>query len=364
MAKKLSIKTITCHDVYNVGASLQAYALSVYLQQLGHFVEIIDYKPSYLQHYKLWGVNNPVYNRPVLREIYNLLKLPRRLLALGERRKKNFDRFTKTYLPITKKRYSSFSQLQKDPPQADVYLAGSDQIWNTLFQNGRDPAFYLTFVPRKKVKASYAASFAVQQIEERYTDIIRRWLQGLDYISVREKSGVELAASLGVQACQVTDPVFLLSLEYWEKVAIYPQIQEQYVLVYDFDGNETLHREATWIAQKNGWKVWSIFPCAEADRCFYDAGPLEFIGLVHNAKIVLSNSFHATAFSIIFRRPFRVFDRQEEINTRMRDLLLSVGIQGNGTDSFKEVHQRLREQVESSKQYIDCVLETAERKKK
>ena len=107
----MKIKTITCHDVYNHGASLQAYALQNYLRSLGHEVEIIDYKPDYLSgHFNLWTVSSH-YDKFVLRELYLICKLPNRLLRL--RRKKKFDEFTKRYLILTK-RYSSFKQLLSD----------------------------------------------------------------------------------------------------------------------------------------------------------------------------------------------------------------------------------------------------------
>ena len=147
------IKTITCHDVYNLGASLQAYALQTYLQKQGHEVEIIDYKPDYLSgHFKLWGVYNPVYDKPFIRLLYLLAKLPGRLMAL--RRKKAFDVFTKNYLHLTR-RYHSNDELKKDPPIADAYIAGSDQIWNTVFKNGRDPAFYLIKRLQKSIDLLY-----------------------------------------------------------------------------------------------------------------------------------------------------------------------------------------------------------------
>ncbi|WP_347915893.1 polysaccharide pyruvyl transferase family protein [Clostridium saudiense] len=96
----MKIKTITCHDVYNSGASLQAYALMKYLQNNGHEVEIIDYKPDYLSnHYKLSAVSNPKYEKNlILKIIYLALKLPQRILAL--RIKKKYDEFKDKYLKI------------------------------------------------------------------------------------------------------------------------------------------------------------------------------------------------------------------------------------------------------------------------
>ena len=114
----MKIKTITCHDVYNLGASLQAFALQNYLESEGHDVEVIDYKPWYLSnHYKLWGVGNERFHKPILWQLYNLAKFPERVSALP--RKKVFDEFTKKYLRLTK-RYNSFEELRANPPEADV----------------------------------------------------------------------------------------------------------------------------------------------------------------------------------------------------------------------------------------------------
>ena len=118
----MKIKTITCHDVYNVGASLQAYALATYLKSLGHDTEIIDYKPEYLQHFKLFGSVSGRYNRPILREIYHIVKFPGRLKARLSKRKKQYDIFTAKFLPITSKCYHSNEELKKDPPEADLYV--------------------------------------------------------------------------------------------------------------------------------------------------------------------------------------------------------------------------------------------------
>lgn len=368
----MKIKTITCHDVYNVGASLQAYALATYLRNLGHEVEIIDYKPDYLSnHYRLFGLGNPAYDRPFLREAYQIAKFPGRLRARFSKRKKEYDRFTRELLPITETRYASNEELKRNPPEADAYFAGSDQIWNALFPNGRDPAFYLDFVPEGKVKASYAASFATDSIPEAWRNQIQQWIRGLDYVSVRESSGVKLVENMGISgAVQVLDPVFLLSAAQWERVEKKTNSAEPYVLVYDFDQNLAISKFAKQMVEKNGWKIYSILPCSYCDRCFSEEGPQAFINLVHNAQFVVSNSFHATAFSLIFHKQFAVFDRQEAINTRMRDLVDLAGINdrllaANQTEvpsniDYGEVQRKLDDAIMQSKEYIDRVLEAAE----
>ena len=357
----LNIKTITCHDVYNVGASLQAYALSTYLMSLGHQVEIIDYKPDYLKHYELWGVRNPRYNRPIFREVYNLLKLPKRIKNRFSKRKKAFDDFTKKNLCVTKNRYRTNQEMKNGRISADVFFAGSDQIWNTLFQNGKDPAFYLEFAPESEICASYAASFATDDVAEEWKEKVAAWIKKLDFVSVREKSGLGILNNLGREdACQVVDPVFLLSRDTWEALLDNKKENEDYLLIYDFDNNQELNEQAMDIAKKNGWKIYSIFPNDICNKCFYNEGPLEFVNLIRNAKFVLSNSFHATAFSIIFERQFRVFERKEKINTRMRDLLsgLEITMDEEKID-YGKVNKLLNEQISCSKKYIETVLDVA-----
>lgn len=322
------IKTITCHEVYNHGATLQAYALMRYLTKQGHDVEIINYKPPYLSgHYQLFAINHPAWSTNIIKKaIYLLMKFPGRLLSL--RRKYNFDRFTKKYLQITSQKYTSNEQLKENPPAADGYICGSDQIWNCLFANGKDPAFYLDFAPDNKRKISYAASFAIQQIPKEAMDFVKKKITKLDCISVRESSGIKILESLDIYCgTQVMDPVFLLERSEWDALCK-EEFTEKYLLIYDFDKNEVITKLAIQIATERGLKIYSInnYQCHYADKNFTFAGPDIFLSLVKNAQFVISNSFHATAFSIIFRKEFLVVTRREKINTRMEDLLGSLDL--------------------------------------
>ena len=324
----MRINTITCHNVYNLGASLQAYALAAYLQSQGHEVQIIDYQPLYLRHYRLAGVPNPRYDKPLLREAYQIAKFPGRLYdRLTSKRKKAFDRFTVEHLPLTPVTYPDAAALRADPPEADLYIAGSDQIWNPLFRNGKDPAFFLNFVPEGKRRISYAASFAVETLEKQDADRMKPWLEKLDDVSVRESSGVALLADMGIKGVQVVDPVFLLTKDAWEKIAALPPMQD-YILVYDFDNSPKIKEIAQAVSRQTGKKIVSLFPVDWADEIWANAGPCEFLGAIQNAGIVLSNSFHATAFSLIFQKDFYVVNRSEGINTRMKDLVGDLGLAG------------------------------------
>ena len=367
----MKIKTITCHDVYNVGASLQAFALQKYLSTLGHDVEIIDYKPDYLsKHYSLTNVSNPKYDKPILREIYILLKLRRRIEALKSAKKQAFDSFTKQYLRITNKRYHSIQDLRTDCPEADLYLAGSDQIWNPLFPNGKDPSFFLDFVPEGKIKASYAASFAVEEISDTDRRRDQKFLSTFDHISVRESSALEIIKSMDLHGTHVCDPVFLLDPDEWEKIMIEFKHERNYIFVYDFDCNQAVHMIIRKYAEEHNLDIVSAFPF-EGGKRLAKLGPREFLGVIAGAELVISNSFHATAFSIVFHKPFLVFNRQEQINTRMRDLILCFDIDNNafinhGNDipsvryDWKMIDQHKIQFVKQSKEFLDRCTESGE----
>ena len=158
----MKIATITCHNVYNYGASLQAYALQRYLSQEGHDVEIIDYKPYYLNSRYNWR-HIPAESRLYPYKdyvgtqcIYFLLKNRKIYKTIGRKRK--FDDFRQKFLTLTDNTYTSAEELRATPPQADLYIAGSDQIWNTACENGKDAAFYLDFGSDDTRRISYAAS--------------------------------------------------------------------------------------------------------------------------------------------------------------------------------------------------------------
>lgn len=366
----MKIKTITCHDVYNVGASLQAYALVQYLMELGHDVKIIDYKPDYLNgHYRLWGGINPVYDKILIKELYCLAKFPGRLKKRFEKRKKEFDSFTKEFLPLTR-RYQSLAELQVDPPQADVYFAGSDQIWNTLFRNGRDPAFYLDFAPEGSIRASYAASFAGDSVDDAFKRQVSEWISQLDYVSVRESTGLAILNYLGIEGGhQVLDPVFLLNRQQWSSIAAQwsSPLSEPYVLIYDFENDGKMAAFAKNLATKNHWKLVSMLKNPHIPMDFSQEGPIAFLSLIQNAKAVVSNSFHATAFSLIFQKEFWVFYRNENINTRMEDLLTLMGVSDRlirkyssnvleKTIDYENVNEKMKTEIARSKNFIDQVL--------
>lgn len=358
----MKIRTITCHEVYNHGASLQEYALLKFLNSNGYNAKAINYKPPYLSnHFNLWGVSNPKYDRPGLKQLYQTLKLPIRIRQL--RRKNAFDEFHKKYIPTDGTLYRNNDELKSNLPESDAFICGSDQIWNSYFENGRDPAFYLNFAPPSKRKISYAASFAIENLAEDVKPFVKSNVSKLNAVSVRETSGIDILEDLGISnAVQVLDPVFLLEKEYWKRFTT--KIKEDYILVYDFDSNPVIKEIALDLKSKNNWKIYTLNQNIKyADRSYFLEGPERFISLVSQSKINLTNSFHSVAFSLIFEKDIRVFNRSEKINTRMRDLLQLFNLEKYlinsvqdfhklGPINFIEVSKRLRDQIESSKKFL------------
>lgn len=330
------IKTITCHDVYNYGASLQAFALQNFLESKGHDVKIIDYKPAYIRfHYKFDWFVHPASSfkrytdkSRILHFLYCFGRYLWYLISLS--RKRAFNQFTKEYLHLTPM-YRTYSDIEQNLEEADVYIVGSDQVWNsTTMQNGLDPAFYLQFVTNKRRRISYAASFGSNKVDEKEHDNIVKWLKSLDAISVRESSGIELLQQEKIDGKHVCDPVFLISKEQWWKVLDINVIKDKYVLIYNLTSiNDRLLSDAVYLASKKGLKLYSVSPMniGQADKCFKSVSPMKFVELIVNAQYVFTNSFHATAFSIISNRQFFTYNYHSgENSSRMKSVLREMGL--------------------------------------
>lgn len=333
----MQIKTITCHEVYNHGAILQEYALVFYLNSQGHSTQVIHYKPWYLRNnFSILHVP-PRYSKIFIKYLYIGAKLSFKLKSL--KRKKNFDLFAHQNIPTDRQLYKSNEDLIKNLPKADAYICGSDQIWNSYFENGKDPAFYLNFVPNNKLKISYAASFAIDAVQEEFKALAKENLISFKAISVRETSGVRILKEIGIRnVAQVLDPVFLLPSIHWDNFM--QDIDSKFIFIYDFDSNPLVKVIALHLKKEKGYKIYTVNQNIKyADKNFYTKGPEVFLSLVKQAQQTITNSFHALTFSLIFNKEVIVVNRNVEINTRMRDLLslLEVNRLVNSFEDFLEV---------------------------
>lgn len=371
----MNIKTITCHNVYNFGAALQAHALMYYLNSLGHEVEIIDYMPEYIRkNLSLWAIG-PRWNRNIIMKLaFYAYVVPQRIMQRKTRKK--FAEFNRRYFRLTQ-RYNSYEELCKEPPKADIVFCGSDQIWNTTINNGLDPAFYCDFMPQETVRASYAASFSISQLLGEDKAFVKGELEKMNFISVREKSGLNILHDLGISGGQlVCDPVFLKSKEEWKSMCYTPEYKD-YILVYDQENSSIIKKVAEDLRRETGKKIVALkdlYPRHYADNIEAYADPIDFISLISNADIVITNSFHCTAFSIIMERNFYVAPRtHQKVNSRMRDLLDVLDIRGHIIESYEQtknaetidytkVSNSLQNLRQESVQYIDRCLSSVKKR--
>lgn len=319
----MKICTITCQNADNHGARLQCFALAYWLRKEGHEVEVIDYQPDYMRGPKLWYVP-----RNIKEYVKFFIRIPERLCAV--KRHKVFSEFSQKYIPLTKV-YNNIDELRNDPPMADMYLAGSDQIWNPTFRNGTDPAYYLDFGPKNILRKSFAASFAVSSIEDVQKRLwIKDNLKRFDKITVREQSALKILKDLGYDGVLQDDPVFLLNREEWNKVLDLEESwkelgikDEKYVLIYDFFLSNEIKSVALEYKKRNNCKIFSVChkSLSYADKNFVYATPNDFVNLIKHACCVISNSFHGTCFAMIYNIPYIVVNRPDGLNVRMQDLL-------------------------------------------
>lgn len=290
----MKVGIITCHDVYNYGSSLQAYALSKVLDEFCE-VEIIDYKPDYL--YRLLNfMEVDAFNwqkNLIKRWIYRAYMAPKRMRYL--KRYWIYKHFNRCYLPLSRKRYKTFDDLAKCA-KYDKYICGSDQIWNSdKYPCGEDPVFFLGFTDAEKI--AYAASFGGNTVSELGKKNIEKYLPGFTKISVRETSGIDILKKSRIQAEQVLDPVFFLSGDEWRAMAHQPSdMPKIYALVYGYDSSDEFQKLIQEYENENLLYM--------GKGILKNIGPLEFIWLIDHAETVITTSFHAVAFSIILHTQF------------------------------------------------------------
>jgi len=375
----MKITTITCHRVYNYGASLQAYALQCELESQGHDVTIIDFRPWYNDNrYNVFyydrhkkGRKETLMNKiPLLKMVILPYLYIRGNKSITWGRKRTFDHFTKYYLKLSKRTYYTSEQLKKRPPLADVYIAGSDQIWNTYCDNGKEPGYYLDFGAPTTKRISYAASLATDEIAPGWSNFVKEKLYYFNAISVREYSSLRILTDIGVKnVTHVLDPVFLLSKDRWIALATkakkYKLSSNNYVLLYDFIGYDNSIRDFTIkYAKDNNLTIVSINDYSDrtyADININDAGPLEFLNLLFEANCIISNSFHATAFSLLLNKEFFSFPLVDQNNSaRITDLLSMVNLANRflptGSNyqpiNYSIVNKQLLEHIDKSRLFL------------
>ena len=343
---------ITFHCAHNYGALLQVYALQEMIKNLGYKSRIIDYRnKNILNAYKLIKYSK----KPIkcIKLLYDSFKY----YSYNKKRYDKFEYFINKNLKLSDT-YKSINELKNNPPQFDCYITGSDQVWNPDITNGLSDAYTLNFGSDKINRISYAASIGKSSLgQEDY----KTKLSKLNYISVREKTAKDLLEPVLNRKIEVVlDPTLLISGKEWEKeFDLSNNVNEKYILTYYVEENEEYIKIVNELSRKTNLKVINFEKIDRHNymnfmKSAYTEGPEEFVRLIKNAEYVVTTSFHATVFSILFHKRFFVVPHKTT-GSRVTDLIDKLHIKNRiyyTVDEFKNYKEDV-DYTESDKILIE-----------
>lgn len=322
---------ITMHLPINYGSALQTYALQNTIDKLGYDARIINYVYP-----------NKIHKEPKSFKVLIVKVISLIINAIGLfpniRQKKKYRLFYKKYYKLTDKQYESMEDLQTCPPEMDIYMTGSDQVWNSNFVKG-DTSFLLGFAPTYKPKMSFSSSFAVDYVLDEYKETYSNLLKQYSFIGVREQSSIELVKRLtGKDAVLVCDPSLLLSKEEWMPMTVDAKINLPkkyilaYILGYSFNPYPYIDNIIDKVQRELGLEVIYINGSKrdyfkKNSHVLKTTGPLEFLKLFANASFVITTSFHGVAFATNFGVPFYGVIKKDNKDTRIMSLLNVCGLE-------------------------------------
>lgn len=366
-----TVGILTMHKVSNFGSALQAYATQKVIASLGYDSELIDYiYPNEFQ-----------YSRGYSRPIKNLKSRISFWLGLHPRWKKM--KAIKSFWPYLKvsKTYKSYEDIHKNPPIYDIYVTGSDQVWNSNFTKG-DTTFFLDFAPKDAKRISYASSFSNASLYTEFVDKIGPLLKAYKFISVREKKGAEIVDKLIGKNVPVTlDPTLLLDSAEWNRLADAKKDKYfekkyilLYVLAYALNPIPYIYDVAIKLHKQTGLEIIAL---GEVDEKYFgripimkvwDADPITYLHLIRNAAYVVTSSFHGVAFSVNYGKPLVAVIDKSKKDDRITTLLSRIGLEKciydiNGPSDVKNVsyqvdleQDKLKELRQESLKYLKMSL--------
>ena len=320
----------------NYGSILQAFALQRTLNDIGIENKIVNYIPDKIEKIKFFiSCTN---KKTILKNKLDTKKINKNCLSLEEQIDKHnrFEKFYSMFFNLTKK-YTKQEQMSEMTDMYDYYFCGSDQIWNPSFFK---ECQFLQFVSEDKPKIAYAPSIGAAQLTQKEKNKIKPLLERFNAISIREQQGADLLKDMLHRSIQVVcDPVFLLTKEKWIEIFKLRNIEKQnndrYILCYFLGENNKYYDIVNDFSKKVNLKIKTIpnnyYSYKHGIGVEKLVGPIEWLDLIYNAEYVFTDSFHATAFSLIFNINFYTLKRfkdnnKKSQNTRIYHLLNKVGL--------------------------------------
>ena len=372
----MKVAIITLTDGANYGNRLQNYAMQQLLTSLGHDVETLrrrTYRDKTICGKIVWYVKD---------NIKYIIGRPK-TKCLSQKRLYMFRRFNRKYIRFANATLSNNNAPKGIVDRYDFFVCGSDQIWNTYFREaGDDILNQLAFFAKPCQRIAYAASFGAISIENDFSEVFSRELSLFKALGIREKAGVRIVNELTgrTDACVVCDPTMMISTDEWAKIEKRPKYVksgEKYFVTYFIGGRtEKISRRINELSNEKNLRVINLDMEYVADRDIdkpveFLTTPEEFIWLIHNAEFVLSDSFHASVFSILFRRNFLVYSRiscgENDMNDRIATLLSMFGLEECWDDisepikdppntDYRRIPDVLKEQRKNSFNFLEKAL--------
>ena len=368
----MNIGIITFSSAHNYGAMLQTYALQTILEMMGFQVDIINFRPPVIDN-----IYNPF--KKIRGRLFDFKFYKQRAgLHIKHRYKikkfKNFEMFMENNLNITRP-YKTFNELRLANLNYDFFIAGSDQIWNSDLTKILNPSYFLKFAPKKSKKITYGASMGKKTVNEFEIPLFKHYLKNIDSISVREKVSIDsLSKCTSKQIETVIDPTLLLKKEDYNLLKNDMDLNnKKYIFVYALEYNEDLIKIAEKVSKDENLPVIFNRPYKKFSKQIRSVpyiGPSEFLGLVNNARYIITNSYHGLIFSIIYNKKFVAIPntktpaRMEELATNLNvlDALFYSSNNFNNIQDIKIDYEKVEKNLENLKNESLLFLEKSLKK--
>ena len=364
--------TVTFHHTTNYGATLQAYSLQRYLKTIGVDNEIMEYTDTDRLYLKLDTTSLRGFIITCISNMFTFIH-KKDILEL----KSDFKNFHENYMNISPHEYINYEEIKKNPPNANILITGSDQVWNLKTSPQHLETRFLNFGEKDAIRFSYAASVGELNYSNEEKTKVKKLLKNFNGVSLREETASTYYNIFSDKKCvSVLDPVFLTSKEKWTEISEDIEIDCKYILCYFVQGNNRISEVINTLKNNTGYKVVSInytsMPHCKADYQLYNVSPQQFLKLYCNAEVVVTTSFHGTAFGLIFEKPTYALIRNYN-ETRISDLYTKMGLTEYLIDFDRKIEMPeefdfnykdiMNEHINKSKEYIKEMVKLGNKNK-
>lgn len=364
----MKIGIITCWQSQdNYGQQLQCYALQLLLRSWGHDAYLIRYAPEGTKP-SIWErVKNLILNPKII-----LLHLPfdsgfkrsineeKQLISINKanNRLRQFEEFRQTNLKMTKCIYKTLDDLRDNPPKADIYITGSDQVWHDSYYERHTLGWFLQFGNDSIKRISYAASIG-RILPSKELRLLRKFLSRFEAISVREETARQQCVGLGYDAKLCIDPTMLISIDNYKNMAVISNESKKYAFLYVLNVRSAV--DFYWPEIKEYLDYRNISFKFVTGSGYYPARQLiegsenvlatipEWLGYIENSDCVFTTSFHGTVFAILMHKPFLTIGlrgKYMKSNSRMEQLLQMLNISERILDPNKSIKEQMESKID------------------